>query len=165
MFKKNGLLKILISCQKNAVLKTWLIHGSIWPHIWEQFTPCLRQKKSWSDTFDPRVTKEFCNRGHGLSRSPRAWILPFWSKTDMDSLKQNLCLAPDQKMVTTKKVANDQKNYLAFVTQLILTNFNWKPTKTLLVLPNVPVICFKNALWNVSIADEATFQAPPHAAR
>ena len=25
-----------------------------------------------------------------------AWILPFWFKTDMDSLWQNLCLAPDQ---------------------------------------------------------------------
>ena len=27
----------------------------------------------------------------------------------MDSLKQNLCLAPDQKMVGSKKVANEQK--------------------------------------------------------
>ena len=44
-----------------------------------------------------------------LARNPRAWILPFWSKTDMDPLKQNLCLAPNQKMVRTKKVANYQK--------------------------------------------------------
>ena len=51
--------------------------------------------------------------GHNQDRNPRAWILPFWSKTDMDSLKQNLCLAPDQKMVGTKKVANDQKINLA----------------------------------------------------
>jgi hypothetical protein len=28
-------------------------------------------------------------------------------------LKQNLCLAPDQKMVLPKKVANDQKIILA----------------------------------------------------
>ena len=48
-----------------------------------------------------------------LARNPRAWILPFWFKTDMDSLKQKLCLAPDQKMVRPKKVANDQKINLA----------------------------------------------------
>ena len=48
-----------------------------------------------------------------LARNPRAWILPFWSNTDMDSLKQNLCLAPDQKIVRTKKVANDHKINLA----------------------------------------------------
>ena len=48
-----------------------------------------------------------------LARNPRAWILPFWFKTDMYSLKQNLCLAPDQKMVKTKKVGNDQKINLA----------------------------------------------------
>ena len=34
--------------------------------------------------------------GHNQARNPRAWILPFWSKTDMDSLKQNLCLAPSK---------------------------------------------------------------------
>ena len=61
--------------------------------------------------------KEGCNKGHGLSvvschqsRNPRAWILPFWSKTDLDSLKQSLCLAPDKKMVGTKKVAKDKKS-------------------------------------------------------
>ena len=47
------------------------------------------------------------------TRNPRAWILPFWFKTVIDSLKQNLCLAPDQKMVRAKKVANDQKINLA----------------------------------------------------
>ena len=52
-----------------------------------------------------------------LARNPRAWILPFWSKTDMESLKQNLCLAPDQKMVGTKKVANDEKIILVFFCQ------------------------------------------------
>ena len=57
--------------------------------------------------------------GH-QDRNPRAWILPFWSKTDMYSLKQNLCLAPDQKMIGTKEVENDQKinlvsgNFLVF---------------------------------------------------
>ena len=51
--------------------------------------------------------------GHNQARNPRAWILPFWSKTDMDSLKQNLYLAPDQEIVRTKKVANDQKISLA----------------------------------------------------
>ena len=45
----------------------------------------------------------------------RAWILPFWSKTDINSLKQNLCLAPDQKTVRTKKVANDQKNQFGII--------------------------------------------------
>jgi hypothetical protein len=33
----------------------------------------------------------------------------------MDSLEQNLCLAPDQKMVGTKKVANDKKNQLGII--------------------------------------------------
>ena len=47
--------------------------------------------------------------GYKQVRNPRALILPFWFKTDMDSLKQNLCLAPDQKMVEQKKIANDQK--------------------------------------------------------
>ena len=51
--------------------------------------------------------------GHNQVRNPRAWIFTFWSKTDMDPLKQNLCLAPDQKIVATKKVANDQKINLA----------------------------------------------------
>ena len=50
---------------------------------------------------------------HNQGRNPRAWVLPFWSKTDMHSPKQNLCLAPDQKMAGTKKVANDQKINLA----------------------------------------------------
>ena len=53
-----------------------------------------------------------CN-GHNQDRYPRAWILPLWSKTDMDSSKQNLCFAPDQKMFGAKKVANDQKIDLA----------------------------------------------------
>ena len=44
---------------------------------------------------------------------PRAWILPFLFKTDMYSLKQNLCLAPNQKMVRTKKVSNHRKINLA----------------------------------------------------
>ena len=48
-----------------------------------------------------------------LARKPRAWILPLRSKTDIDSIKQNLFLAPNQKMVRTKKVANDQKINLA----------------------------------------------------
>ena len=47
------------------------------------------------------------------ARNPRGWILPFWSKTYMDSLKQNLCLTPDQKMVLPIKVANGQKINLA----------------------------------------------------
>ena len=51
--------------------------------------------------------------GRHLARNPRAWIHPFSFKTGMYSLKQNLCLAPDQKMVRTKKVANDQKINLA----------------------------------------------------
>ena len=43
------------------------------------------------------TTKEGCNWGHGLSAA----------------IKQNLCLAPDQKMVLPKKVANDLKINLA----------------------------------------------------
>ena len=39
--------------------------------------------------------------------------LPDLSKTDMDSLKQNLCLTPDHKMVLPIKVANYQKITLA----------------------------------------------------
>ena len=48
--------------------------------------------------------------GHNQARNPRAWILPFWSKTDMDSLKQNLCLAPDQKRVGPKKLQMIKKS-------------------------------------------------------
>jgi hypothetical protein len=36
-------------------------------------------------------------------------ILPFWSKTDMDSVHKNFYLAPDLKKIKPKKVANDQK--------------------------------------------------------
>ena len=43
-------------------------------------------------------------------RRHRSQILAVWSKTDLQSVKQNLCLAPDQKMVRQKKVANDLKN-------------------------------------------------------
>jgi hypothetical protein len=33
----------------------------------------------------------------------------------------------------------------------------------LLALSNIPVICFENANWNISIANWATFQAKPSA--
>ena len=42
-----------------------------------------------------------------------AQVLAVWSQTDLQPLKQNLCLAPDQKMVRPKKVANDLKINLA----------------------------------------------------
>ena len=51
--------------------------------------------------------------GRNQARNPRAQILPFWSKTDMDSVKKNFYLAPDLKMVRPKEVANDQKINLA----------------------------------------------------
>ena len=53
--------------------------------------------------------------GHNQDRNTRAWILPFWSKTDMDSLKQNLWLAPDQKMVGTKKGCKWSKNQFGII--------------------------------------------------
>ena len=62
--------------------------------------------------------KKGCNSGHGLSAAikigtPRAQILAVWFQTDLQPPKRNLCLAPDQKMVRPKKVANDQKINLA----------------------------------------------------
>ena len=47
------------------------------------------------------------------ARRTRGQILAVQSKTDLQSVKQNLCLAPDQKMVRPKKVANDLKVNLA----------------------------------------------------
>ena len=41
--------------------------------------------------------------------NPKAQILAVWTQTDLQPVKQNLCLAPDQKMVRPKKVANDLK--------------------------------------------------------
>ena len=46
-------------------------------------------------------------------RNPGAPILAVWFQTDLQPPKQNLCLAPDQKMVRPKKVANDLKINLA----------------------------------------------------
>ena len=61
-------------------------------------------------------TKEGCNCGHvscHQARNPRAQILVVWLQTDLQPVKQNLCLVPDQKMVRLKKVANDLKIILA----------------------------------------------------
>ena len=44
-----------------------------------------------------------------LARKSRAQILAVWFQTDLQAVKQNLFLAPDQKIVRLKKVANDQK--------------------------------------------------------
>ena len=46
-------------------------------------------------------------------RNPRAQILAVWLQSDLQPVKQNLCLAPDQKMVRPRKVANDLKINLA----------------------------------------------------
>ena len=46
-------------------------------------------------------------------RNPGAPILAVWFQTDLQPPKKNLCLAPDQKMVRPKKVANDLKINLA----------------------------------------------------
>ena len=43
-------------------------------------------------------------------QEPQSQDSSIWSKTDMDSVKQNLCLPPDQKMARPKEVANDKKN-------------------------------------------------------
>ena len=40
------------------------------------------------------------------ARNHRAQILAVWLQTDLQPVKQNLCLAPDQKMILPKKVAN-----------------------------------------------------------
>ena len=48
-----------------------------------------------------------------LPRKSKAQILAVWFQTDLQPVKQNLCLAPDQKMVRPKKVANDLKINLA----------------------------------------------------
>ena len=64
-------------------------------------------------------SKEVCNWGHGFrvschqARNPGAQVLAVWSQTDLQPVKQNLCLAPDQEMVLPKKVANDLKINLA----------------------------------------------------
>ena len=58
--------------------------------------------------FSPLILRNFVIEG--VACQPPS---SFWSKTDIASLKQNLCLAPDQKIVRTKKVANDQKINLA----------------------------------------------------
>ena len=50
--------------------------------------------------------------GH-QDRNPGAQILAVWSQTDLQPVKQNLCLAPDQKMALQKKIANDLKINLA----------------------------------------------------
>jgi hypothetical protein len=47
------------------------------------------------------------------ARNPRAQVLAVWLQTDLQPVKQNLCLAPDQKIVLPKKVANDLKINLA----------------------------------------------------
>ena len=82
---------------KSRTRKIWKLLAFILPMLLE--TRVFLWKCHTSTTHaNPMQVKEFCNRGRGLS----AWILPFWSKnskTDMDSLKQFLCMAPDQKMV------------------------------------------------------------------
>ena len=56
-------------------------------------------------TLDAIEGKECCNWGlvscH-QARNLRPWILPFWLKTDMDSPKQNLFLAPFKKRLDKK---------------------------------------------------------------
>ena len=63
------------------------------------------------------LTKEVCNRALtyqvAQARKPRGQILPFCSKTDMDSVNKNFRLAPNLKMVRPKKVASDLKINLA----------------------------------------------------
>ena len=72
-------------------------------------------------------------------RNPRAQIVAVWLQTDLQPVKQNLCLAPDQKMVGPKKVANDPKINLApkkmlFLLQTVLHEARvsgtvlWSPT-------------------------------------
>ena len=48
-----------------------------------------------------------------LARNLRAYILAVWLQTDLQSVNKILCLAPDQKIVRTKKVANNLKINLA----------------------------------------------------
>ena len=43
-----------------------------------------------------------------LARKSRAQIFAVWFQTDLQPVKQTLCLTPDQNMVLPKKVANDQ---------------------------------------------------------
>ena len=67
---------------------------------------------------DRMPTKEGCNKGPWLvschqARNPKAQILAVWLQTDLQPVKQNLCLAPDQKMALPKKVTNDLKINLA----------------------------------------------------
>ena len=61
-----------------------------------------------------RQTKEVCNRAVTYrppqARIPRAQVLPFWSKNDMDSVNKTFYLAPNLKMVGRKKVANNLKS-------------------------------------------------------
>ena len=64
------------------------------------------------------LNKKGWNLGHGLSdaiklETPEPKFLQSGRKTDLQPIKQNLCLAPDQKMVRPKKVANDLKIDLA----------------------------------------------------
>ena len=71
--------------------------------------------RNWDSLMNFSPLKEGCNRGDGLSATikPRAQILAVWLQTDLQPIKQNLCLAPDQKMVRPKKVANYLKINLA----------------------------------------------------
>ena len=48
-----------------------------------------------------------------LARKSRAQILAVWFQTDLQPVKQNLYLAPDQILVRPKKIANDLKINLA----------------------------------------------------
>ena len=60
------------------------------------------------------LIKDGCNRGHGLSAAIKLGTPePKFSQTDLQPVKQNFCLAPDQNMVRPQKVANDLKINLA----------------------------------------------------
>ena len=78
--------------------------------FWHQSTACFYAIN------DMRPIKEDCNAwlvSCHQARNPRAQILAIWLQTDLQQVKQNLCLAPDQKMVRPRKVANGLKINLA----------------------------------------------------
>ena len=52
-----------------------------------------------SKSIEPLLRKVDCIRGHGLSAAIKLGTPePKFLQTDLKSVKQNLCLAPDQKM-------------------------------------------------------------------
>jgi hypothetical protein len=66
----------------------------------------------------------------------------------MDSLEQILCLAPHQKMVRTKKVANDQKINLASYKLLV---FFFVKKRHNLLFPKITYeIVFSSKKWCLS---------------